>query len=361
MHMFLRTLGTHLVRFVAYGVAGAVLTLFAGALWLGVRRVPELKPWHTVMLHEEFSRADTSRVRTLDDYRRLEDRLFDELRVAVYERVGEADRRALNRYSAGSLADPTAYPENGNRTYDLPVEQPRAAVLMIHGLSDSPYVLRALGERLHQRGCWVVGLRLPGHGTAPSALKTVRWEDWAAAVRLAARDIRRRVGPNVPIYFVGFSTGAALSVEYALARLEGQDLPAVNALVLLSPAIGVDPLAWLAVWQGRASTLPGLGKLAWLDVGPEYDPYKYTSFPVNAGQQIYELTRVIEARDAAARGAGAAARFPAHARIPVGGRRHGLTPGRGHGLHVPPGSRRKRSGRVRHQSSRRRGAAAETR
>ena len=121
------------------------------------------------------------------DYRRLEDRLFDELRVAVYERVGEADRRALNRYSAGSLADPTAYPENGNRTYDLPVEQPRAAVLMIHGLSDSPYVLRALGERLHQRGCWVVGLRLPGHGTAPSALKTVRWEDWAAAVRLAAK------------------------------------------------------------------------------------------------------------------------------------------------------------------------------
>ena len=42
--------------------------------------------------------------------------------------------------------------------------------------------------------------------------------------------------------------------------------------------------------------MPGLGKLAWLDVGPEYDPYKYTSFPVNAGQQIYELTRVIEAR-----------------------------------------------------------------
>jgi hypothetical protein len=58
----------------------------------------------------------------------------------------------------------------------------------------------------------------------------------------------------------------------------------------------VDPLAFLAVWQSRVSRVPGLHKLAWLDVGPEYDPFKYVSFPVNAGQQIYELTTVIEAR-----------------------------------------------------------------
>jgi hypothetical protein len=85
-------------------------------------------------------------------------------------------------------------------------------------------------------------------------------------------------------------------VEYALARLEGERIPRVDGLVLLSPAIGVDPLAWLAVWQKRVSRLPGLGKLAWLDVAPEYDPYKYTSFPVNAGQQIYDLTQVIDQR-----------------------------------------------------------------
>jgi hypothetical protein len=66
--------------------------------------------------------------------------------------------------------------------------------------------------------------------------------------------------------------------------------------VLISPAIGVDPLAWLAVWQLRLSTLPGLGKLAWLDLGAEYDPYKYNSFAVNAGDQIYRLTRVIDER-----------------------------------------------------------------
>jgi alpha-beta hydrolase superfamily lysophospholipase len=85
-------------------------------------------------------------------------------------------------------------------------------------------------------------------------------------------------------------------VEYSLARLEGEQVPGADALVLLSPAIGVDPLAWLAVWQERASMLPGLGKLAWLDLIPEYDPYKYNSFPVRAGREIYTLTRAIDER-----------------------------------------------------------------
>jgi len=41
--------------------------------------------------------------------------------------------------------------------------------------------------------------------------------------------------------------------------------------------------------------VPGLGKAAWLDVMPEYHPYKYISFPVNAGNQIWSLTRALEA------------------------------------------------------------------
>ena len=75
-----------------------------------------------------------------------------------------------------------------------------------------------------------------------------------------------------------------------------RQLPGADALVLLSPAIGVDPLAWLAVWQnGRQCSLAS-GKLAWLDLIPEYDPYKYNSFPVRAGREIYTLTQVIDER-----------------------------------------------------------------
>jgi alpha-beta hydrolase superfamily lysophospholipase len=295
MHRMVGGIGRFLLRFLGYGTGGAMLVLLAGFLWLNVFQKPDLKPWHTAVLREEFTKSDGSRVRDIDDYRKLEDRLFDELKGSIYRNAG-MDGQRLNRYSAGSLADPTGYPENGNRSYELTARAPRAGVLMIHGLGDSPYSLRSLAQELHRRGCWIVGLRLPGHGTAPSALTTVRWEDWAAAVRMAAKHLRQRVGASAPVYFVGFSTGAALSVEYALARQEGEDLPKVDGLVLLSPAIGVDPLAWLAVWQARMAVLPGLEKLAWFDICPEYDPYKYVSFAVNGGHQVYTITRIINER-----------------------------------------------------------------
>jgi alpha-beta hydrolase superfamily lysophospholipase len=292
----LAPLGRHALLLVLYGLAGIVVAGVAAFIYVGVSGKPDLKPWHTASLNEDFTRADDDRIDSVAAYRALEERLFKELQHEVYQRVEPGDRRAFNRYSSGSRADPFSYPENANRTIELSVEAPRAGVILIHGLTDSPYVFRALAARLHERGCDVVVLRLPGHGTAPAALTTIDWRDWAAAVRLIARDLRARLPAQAPLHMIGFSTGAALAVEYSLARLDGEDLPRVEGLVLLSPAIGVDPLAWLAVWQARLSRIPGLGKMAWLDLIPEYDPYKYCSFPVNAGDQIYRVTRVIDER-----------------------------------------------------------------
>ena len=42
--------------------------------------------------------------------------------------------------------------------------------LLIHGLTDSPYSMRALAGSLHARGFEVTVLRLPGHGTLPSMM-----------------------------------------------------------------------------------------------------------------------------------------------------------------------------------------------
>jgi alpha-beta hydrolase superfamily lysophospholipase len=292
----LRALAKHLLLFLTYGVAGVVIALVGAYIGWSVARRPDLQLWHQVSLDAEFRESDADRVRDFDGYRKLEDRLFRQLRREVYDRVPPSQRQPLNRYSTGSRSDPGALPVDWSRSYEMAATDPRAAVLLVHGLSDSPYSLHHLAERLHDQGAWVVGLRLPGHGTIPSALTTVRWEDWAAAVRLAARHLRDRAGAKVPLYIVGYSTGAALSVEYALARLDGEDLPDVAGLVLLSPAIGVDPMAPVALWQSRLSAIPGLEKLAWLSIGPEYDPYKYVSFATNGGYQIYLVTRKIAER-----------------------------------------------------------------
>ncbi|MCP4690224.1 MAG: alpha/beta hydrolase, partial [Desulfobacterales bacterium] len=254
---------------------------------------PDLKVWHEAELDEEFT-ADGD-ARTFDEYLALEKRLFEQLEKKVYARVQPEDQSNINRYHKGSLSSPDRWATNWNRSFEFPADHPRAGVLLLHGMSDSPYSLRNMGERLNAEGVWVVGLRLPGHGTAPSGLVNARWEDMAVAVRLAARRLRDKTGDR-PLYMVGYSNGGALAVHYALLTLEDGGPPKVDGLVLISPSIGVSPLAALAVWQARIGGLLGLDKLVWNSILPEYDPFKHQSFAVNAGDQVHRLTAAIQRR-----------------------------------------------------------------
>ena len=63
-------------------------------------------------------------------------------------------------------------------------------------------------------------------------------------------------------------------------------------MVLISPEIGVTKMAAAAIWQERAGRFLGLKKLSWTGVSPEYDPFKYSSFPANAGNLAHLLTKV---------------------------------------------------------------------
>lgn len=302
---FLHGLVRVTLRLVGYGALGTLLI----GLVVYVRVVesgPDLSVWHLADLDEEFTAE--SDVSSFEEYLALEERLFRQLDERVYSRV-EGPGSAVDRYTRGSLSDPARWPVNWNRTFERRRDEPAAGVLMLHGLSDSPYSMRALGERLHEAGATVVGLRIPGHGTAPSGLVKVRWQDMAAAVRLAARHVRDAVGDR-PFYLVGYSNGGALCIEYALAGLEDPSLPRPAGIVLLSPEIAVSGAAALAVWQARMGLLLGLDKLAWSSVLPEYDPFKYGSFAVNAGDVAHRLTTHVQSRLDALQGTGGLERLP---------------------------------------------------
>jgi alpha-beta hydrolase superfamily lysophospholipase len=270
-----------------------------------------LEPWHTVTLTEEFTADMTDgRVRTLEDYLALEQRLFKQLDETIYARTPTGPGHELDRFSRGSTADPNRWQRNWNRSFELDAETPVGGVLLLHGMSDSPYSLRALGESINESGYRVLGLRLPGHGTAPSGLRSISWQDMAAAVRLAMAHLATALGSK-PVHIIGYSTGGPLALNFALEAIEREDMPVPSSLVLVSPAIRVHPASALARFKDALSALPGFDAMAYLAVMEEFDPFNYNSFATNAGAQVHAITRDVDRRiGVLARDPQAAAKLP---------------------------------------------------
>ena len=278
-------------RFIA-GVTVAVL-----AAGISACSSPGLKPWHTVELDEEFTleMVNDGQVQTFTDYLALEERLFGQLEEEIYADSETGPAHELERYSKGSAADPEHRKHNWNHSFELTHPAPVGGVLLLHGMSDSPYSMRALANTLNQQGYHVIALRSPGHGTVPSGLRTVSWQDIAAAASLAMHHLSSKLD-NKPVHIIGYSTGASLALNHALDALDQQAITAPASVVLISPAIRVHPASGMAGFKNSLSALPGMDGMAYLAVMDEFDPYKYNSFATNAAAQVHQITHHVDGR-----------------------------------------------------------------
>lgn len=269
-----------------------VTVILAGAF--AARQGPELEVWHTTNLESEFHVGQE--VSSLDQYLEIEDRVFEELNAAVVEVVGESEIETLNRFSRNSRSFPEQAGINLNRSQVLRPGIVQGGVLMLHGMTDSPYSMRHFARQFQSKGFYVLNLRMPGHGTLPAGLATVDWRDWEAAVRVGAKHVASLLEPDQPFVVMGYSNGGALAVHYALNSLESTALRTPDSLVLVSPMLGVSRLARFGkiyYWLGQIGFFH---KSLWLDLLPEYDPHKYNSFPMNAAIQSHALTSAIYAQ-----------------------------------------------------------------
>jgi len=274
----------------AVPIALGILAL--GGAANAVSSLPDLQPWHHLVSDLEPRASEITPSFTLEAYLEREEAVFREVRDQVDAVVTKGANPVVpNRYVTASRSHPDRLGSPWNRTSLLTVSAPRGGALMVHGLTDSPYSMRALAERMHAAGYYTLSLRMQGHGTVPGGLVNATWEDWSAAVRMGARHVRHAIGPDLPLVLFGYSNGGALVTKYALYALDDTSLPPPSKLILLSPMIGVSPAARLA---GTISLLgPIVEKARWIDVVPEYNPFKYNSFPANAGAQTSRLTRAI--------------------------------------------------------------------
>jgi len=114
----------------------------------------------------------------------------------------------------------------------------------------------------------------------------------------------------MPFVIAGYSNGGGLAVKYSLDALKDPSLPRPDRLLLFSPEIGIMPVARIANFFQLLSFLPYFEKSRWESIEPEYDPFKYNSFPTNAAQQAYNLVTVLQDQVKEARKAGILKNFP---------------------------------------------------
>lgn len=267
-----------------------------------------LASWHRFAPDE----PEADEIDTMDwvQWLAAEDRVFAEVHENVTEKLTPEEQVPSNRYFQGSPFYPPNFATDWNRSFTLmPEGAPVGAVVLLHGLTDSPYSLRHIAELFQSRGYVAVGVRMPGHGTVPGGLAAANWQEWMAATRLGVREAVRLGGSNVPLDIVGYSNGGALATLYAMDALDDTSLTAPDRVVLISPMIGVTFFARFAGIAGLPAFLPAFDRAAWFDIIPEYNPFKYNSFPVNGGRQSHLLTQELRSRLDAVEASGSLSRI----------------------------------------------------
>ena len=163
------------------------------------------------------------------------------------------------------------------------------AIVLAHGLSDSPYYMKAIGKHFHQEGLNVILPLLPAHGlkdpdeaTEDEMLDTKWRQEIDNAVAVA-----QQLGEVVSLG--GFSTGGALSYNKILRNPE----LIKGGLFLFSAAIDVrivKEASFIGFVQGLSKIVDGNVK----GIGP--NPFKYPEIPnftaIELGQIIRENKRL---------------------------------------------------------------------
>lgn len=195
------------------------------------------------------------------------------LKCPIKTGVTSALNKSQNELVIADLVEP----------FELKATNNKQAILLIHGLTDSPYLFHDLAAFYHNKGFNVRTLLLPGHGTAPEALLDVEYEDWQQASRFA---ISKTLEDFEQVYLGGFSTGGTLILDNLLTST--QNLDKLKGIMLWSPASKAkSSVAWAAQ---VADWIPFLD---YAYKGADVDFAKYESFSLNAGAQVHTLMNML--------------------------------------------------------------------
>ncbi len=191
------------------------------------------------------------------------------------------------------MSDPGIYLKGGEH-----------GVVLIHGLTGSPFELKPLARALHRSGYTVRAPCLAGHGTSISDLKLTSWQDWYASVRDACTELS---GECRTVAVGGLCMGALLALWHAAEKGEQ-----VTAVAALSTTLFYD--GWSLPWYRFLLPISYLPPIRYFYSYEERPPYgvkdermrqeivtalkngglAYSHFPSHAMHELFKLIRTVK-------------------------------------------------------------------
>jgi len=127
--------------------------------------------------------------------------------------------------------------ENG---LEFHADPPKAAVILVHGLTGTPNEMKFLANYFFRRGFSVICPRLAHHGEPVHILKRAKWREFYESVRQALL----KIPADRPVFTAGLSMGALL------ALLLAEEFPErISGVTCLSPTLFYD--GWNIPWTHR--------------------------------------------------------------------------------------------------------------
>ena len=150
------------------------------------------------------------------------------------------------------------------------------AILLVHGLGDSPFSFSDISTSLVEQGFYVQVVLLPGHGSNPEHMKLVHYQDWQTLVDHYANLLKQE---HDQVWLGGFSTGGNLVSIHAL------DNDGVDGLMLFSPGFQT-----VTPFLEKFTPFVALFTDGWNAV--ENNFARYSSAPINSALAYSESAQV---------------------------------------------------------------------
>lgn len=221
----------------------------------------------------------------VSDSRKNIEQVLNELRPQSEKRIYLG---GYTNQDAAAMRSPFQIPADDSARCDDVSKGAGKGFLLIHGLTDSPYLMRSISDSLSDAyPCALIrAVLLPGHGTVAGDSLKMEFKDWKSIVNYGVNTFKKD-NTISDLYLVGFSTGTSLAICYMKENQVNSGEPRedkIKGLVLVSTAVkaksGAAFFAEIVKWV-----------YPWLDTFKEKDAARYESFSANAGAEFYQLTK----------------------------------------------------------------------